>query len=60
MACHKGRKGPYDVAQSKRERRHGVLDVGIQGELVSTGELHHDVGEGEGESVPVLLGWAWP
>jgi hypothetical protein len=45
------------VAQIVRECRQGALGKDIWEERFSTGELRHDVDEGEGEGTLVLLGW---
>jgi hypothetical protein len=46
----------HGVAQIIRERYRGALGQSVWGERLSTGELRHDVNEGEGEGMQVLLG----
>ena len=45
------------VVETEWDRYRGALDEVFQGERLSFGKLHHDVGEREGEVAWVLLGW---
>ena len=55
---HKVANRLYGVAQIERERCRGALDEVFRGERLSSGKLHHDVGEREGEVAQVLPGWS--
>ena len=55
---HKVANGLCGVAQTEQERYRGALDEAFRGEWLSSGKLHHDVGEREGEAAQVLLGWS--
>ena len=53
---HKVANGLCGIAQTEREHCRGTPDEVFQGEQLSSGKLHHDVGEGEGEVAHILPG----
>ena len=48
--CHKVANGLCGVAQIERECCWGAPDEVFLGEQLSSGKLHHDIGEREGEA----------
>ena len=53
---HKVANGLYGVAQTEQEHYWGALDKVFWGERLSSGKLHHDIDEREGEVAQVLPG----
>ena len=49
--------GPCGIAQIKRECCQGISGEIFQGEWLPSGKLCHDIGQGEGEAMHILLGW---
>ena len=47
--------GPRDITQTERERCRGIPGEVLQREWFISGELRHDIGEGDGETVKVFF-----